>query len=216
MSGDKPHILITSRFDNAAVTQLREYADVDMRPNLAAEELENCIGEYDALIVDSETYVPDRTIEYGYRLQVIGVAGPALDNVSVSAARAGGIEVVNVPDPQTLAAAEQTMGALLTQAHSHGPVGLAGRTLGIIGFGGVGHQVALRARAFDMHVLVHQPRLTPELALTVGVELRDLPDLLTEADFISVHLSESPETKGLLGADELALCRENAVLINVG
>ncbi len=216
MGAAKPHILIASRFDDAAVAQLREHADVDLRPNLAAEELENCIGEYDALIVDNEIYVPDRTIEYGYRLQVIGVAGPALDNVSVSAARAGGIEVINVPDPQTLAAAEQTMGALLTQAQSHGPVALAGRTLGIIGFGGVGHQVALRARAFDMHVLVHQPRLTPELALTVGVELRDLPDLLTEADFISVHLPESPETEGLLGADELALCRESAVLINVG
>ncbi len=216
MSAAKSKILIASRFDDAAVTHLRKYADVDLLPNLAQKDLENCIGEYDALIVNSETYVPDRTIEYGYRLQVIGVAGPALDNISVSAARAMGVEVINVPDPQTLAVAEQTMGALLTQAHSHGRVGLAGRTLGIIGFGGLGHQVALRARAFDMNVLVHQPRLTPELALTVGVELRNLPDLLTESDFISVHLPETQETAGMLGADELSLCRESAVLINVG
>ncbi len=216
MTDRKPHVLIASRFDSTAVSQLRSHADVDLRPNLKPEELENCIGEYDALIVDSETFVPDRTIEYGYRLQVIGVAGPALDNISVSAARAVGVEVINVPDPRTLGAAEQTMGALLTQAHTHGAVRLAGSTLGIIGFGGVGHQVALRARAFDMHVLVHQPRLTPELALTVGVELRDLPDLLTGSDFISVHLPESSETERMLGVDELMLCRKSAVLINVG
>ena len=216
MTTAKQHILIASRFDHVAVTELRKHADVDLHPHLTQEELEECIGEYDALIVDSETYVPDRTIEYGYRLQVIGVAGPELDNISVSAARAVGVEVINVPDPQTLESAEKTMGAVLTQAHSHGSKVLSGRTLGIIGFGGVGHQVALRARAFDMRVLVHQPRLTPELALTVGVELRDLQELLTESDFISVHLPESLETEKLIGVDELRLCRKSAVLINVG
>jgi predicted dinucleotide-binding enzyme len=91
---------------------------------------------------------------------------------------------------------------------------LAGKTLGIIGFGRIGRQVAQRAVAFDMRVLVNQPRLTPELALSAGVEVTDLPDLLLEADFVTLHVPFKAETETLIGANELGLMKPSAFLIN--
>ncbi len=213
---ERPRILILTDLHPSAVDRLRHVAAVDLRRGLSEQELEAIIGGYEALIVDSERRVPDRTIEYGYRLQVIGVAGGSLDLINVSAARSVGVQVVNVPDPLTLALAEQTMGLMLALAHRRRAVGLAGKTLGVVGFGSVGHLVAHRARAFDMRVLVHQPRLTPELALEAGVTLRELHRLLEESDYVSLHLPTSPETRYLIGREELGHMRPGAFLINTG
>jgi phosphoglycerate dehydrogenase-like enzyme len=211
-----PRVLITIPFDPAGVELLRETASVDLRPDLPPAELEAVIGDYQALIIGSETPVPDRTIEYAYQLQVIGVAGSSLERLNVSAARAQAVEVINVPDRRTLALAEQTLRLLLTLAFRQGNASLAGATLGIVGFGRVGHEVARRARAFDMRVLVHQPRLTPELALEVGAELRELRSLLAEADYVSLHLPTRAETRQLIAAGELECCRPQSYLINAG
>jgi len=205
-----PRILIASPFDPAGVEFLREAAEVDFRPDLSPDELESLIGPYNALIVSSETRVGDRVIESAYLLQVIGVAGASLDRLNVSAARAQNVEIINVPDPRTLAQAEEALRLMLMLTYRHGAPGLAGKTVGIIGFGGTGHEVARRARAFDMQVLVHQPLLTPELALEVGVELRELRALLAEADYISLHVPETPETRPLIAAGDLAHCRPTA------
>ncbi len=208
-------ILVTTPFDQAGLEILRGSAELDIRPGLSPNELESIIGEYHALIVNSESLVPDRTIEYAYQLQVIGVAGASLEHLNVSAARAQGVAVVNIPNSRSLALAEQIFGAMLSLAHRHQAVGLSGKTLGIIGFGPVGHEVARRAKAFGMRVLVNQPRLTPELALTVGVELCDFQRLLESSDIISLHVPSTPNIRGLIGKDELALTPPGCILINV-
>jgi len=124
-----PKILITIPFDKAGLQILEEIAEVDIRTGLSPDELENIISDYHALIVNSESLVPDRTIEYAYQLQVIGVAGASLDHLNVSAARAQGVAVVNLPNPRSLALAEQILRLMLTMAHRHQAVGLSGKTV---------------------------------------------------------------------------------------
>ncbi len=211
-----PRVLIASPFDAAGVARLQEVAEVDHRPALRGEKLEAAIGDYNALIVDSETPVPDRTIEYAYQLHVIGVAGASLIHLGVSAARAQGVEVINVPDPRTLALAEQTFGLMLNMAYQDGGQGLANKTLGIVGFRDVGREIAERARAFRMRVVVHQPRLTPQLALEAGVELCELHELLEVSDYVSLHLPSTLETRGLIGPNKLSHLGPQAYIVNVG
>ncbi len=182
----------------------------------AYQAWETSLEDCHALIVGSETLVPDETLERAYHLQVIGVAGASLDHLNVNAARAQGVDVINIPDQRTLALAEQTIFLMLSLAHRNRPVGLAGKTLGIVGFGAVGHEVARRARAFDMRILVNQPRLTPELALEAGAEPRDLPLLLEEFDFISLHVPSTEETREMIGEAELRHCKHTAYLISAG
>ncbi len=216
MASPKPKVLITLPFDPAGLARLQQVADVDLRPNLTSEALESVIGGYQAVIVSSNQRLIDRTIEYAHLLQVIGVAGASLERVNVSAARAQGVQVVNVPDRRTIARAEQTMGLMLNLGLQKHAVGLAERTLGIVGFGALGQEVARRARAFGMRVLVHQPRLTPELALEGDLEQRELHHLLTESDYVTLFLPESPETNHLICEEELQRLRPSSFLINAG
>ncbi len=209
-------VLIAIPFDTVGIQRLQEIAEVDYRPHITAEELETVIGGYQGLIVSSEGQLPDQVIEAAYKMQVIGVTGASLGHLNVSAARAQDVKVINVPNRRTLALAEQTLGMMLTLGHRQEAVGLAGRTLGIVGFGAVGHEVARRAQAFGMHVLVNQPRLTPELALEAGVEACDLQALLCQADYVSLHLPTTPETHHLIDRQALERCPRKAILINAG
>ncbi len=212
----KPKVLVAIPLHPAGISRLEEVAVVEQQPGASLQSVEKSLNESHALIIGSETLVPDELLEKAYHLEVIGVAGAAMDHLNVSAARAQGIEVINVPDHRTLALAEQTISLMLSLAHRNHAVGLAGKTLGIIGFGAVGHEVARRARAFDMRILVNQPRLTPALALEVGAEPRDLLLLLEEADFISLHVPTTQETREMIGERELKLCKPSGYLINAG
>jgi phosphoglycerate dehydrogenase-like enzyme len=213
---EQHRVLITIPLHEAGVARLAEVAIVERRPGASLQSLERLLQDCHALIVGSETLVPDEILEKSYHLQVIGVAGASLDHLNVRAARAQGVEVINVPDQRTLAIAEQTISLMLSLGHRHHAVGLAGKTLGIVGFGAVGHEVARRARAFDMRILVNQPRLTPELALEAGAEPRDLRLLLEESDFVSLHVPTTPETQGMIGKDELHYCKPSGYLISAG
>ncbi|MDQ7028533.1 MAG: NAD(P)-dependent oxidoreductase [Ardenticatenia bacterium] len=227
----RPRVLVTEPLDEAGVTRLRQYVDVDERFGVSEEELEAIIPEYEGLIVRSRTKVTSRIIEAGKRLRVIGRAGVGLDNIDVSTARAMGIEVRNCPDTTSVAVAEHTFALLLALARRLPEadrtmkagqwekrrlkgVSLRGKTIGIIGFGRIGRQVARLAQGFGMRVLVNQPRLTPELALEAGVIPCDLPELLREADVVTLHVPLRPENVGLIGRDELALMKPSAFLIN--
>jgi phosphoglycerate dehydrogenase-like enzyme len=139
-----------------------------------------------------------------------------LENIDVSTARALGIEICYAPDSRAVAIAEHTLSRLLALADRFTDGRLAGKTLGLIGFGLVGRQVAQRAAAFDMRILVNQPRLTPELALASGVEATDLIDLLAAADFVSLHVPFTEETDAIIGAAELSHVKPTAVLANMG
>ena len=227
----KQRILVADKIHQAGIDKLKGYFEVDVKTGLTEDDLRQVIGNYHAIIVRSATKITAKVIEDAYNLRVIARAGAGLDNVDVTAARAQGIEVVNAPNANTQAVAEHTMGLILALARrlpeadsslkkgqwkkaSLMGTGLYGRNLGIVGFGKIGRQVAHRALAFGMNVIVNQRRLTPELALEEGVKAVDLIDLLTLSDFVTLHLPLKPETRGLMGREQLALMKPEAYLIN--
>ena len=229
--GRRPRVLVCDRIAEVGIGMLQEHADVDVKIGLSPAELMAIIGNYEAVIVRSATKITAEVIEHGLNLKVIGRAGAGLDNINVVVAQERGIKVVNCPDANSLAVAEHTLALLLSLARrvpradsslKEGRwdksklmgTGLAGKTLGIVGFGRIGREVAVRAQAFGMKVIVNQRRPTPELNLELGVEAVDLVDLLKEADFVSLHVPSKPETQNLIGAEQLALMKPTAFLIN--
>ena len=214
---ERPRILVCEPIHEEGLAILQAAAEVDCQFDLDKEALTTAVPAYQAIVVGRHKSVAGSVIKAGYRLRAIGCAGGGLDNVDVSTARAYGVEVVYSPSSNTVAVAEHTLSLMLSLAGRSDDLlhrGLAGKTVGIIGFGRIGRQVAQRALAFDMRVLVNQPRLTPELALSARVEACDLHDLLREADFITLHVPFKAETETLLGAVELARIRPGAFLIN--
>jgi phosphoglycerate dehydrogenase-like enzyme len=195
---------------------LRPTADLDIEPTISREQLLSRISDYQALIVGANSRVGEQVIEYGFNLRAIGSVSSRLDNVDVSTARNMGFEVCIAPSVGAVAIAEHTLTQLLMLALRFSDGRLAGKTLGLIGFGRVGREVARRARAFDMRILVNQPRLTPQLALSAGVEAMDLLDLLPQADFVSLHVPFREETQAIISAKELTLLRPSACLLNTG
>ncbi len=224
-------VLIADPLEETGTALLREVAEVTVRPKLSEEELAQLIGDYDALIVRSGTKVTRRVIERAARLKVIGRAGIGVDNIDVDAATERGIFVVNAPSAVTTATAEHTFALLLAllrkipqawQSVREGKwertkfVGnqLQGKTIGIIGLGRIGTQVARYAKAFGLRVLACDPFITEERARQLGIELRELDDLLRDADIVTVHVPLTKETRHLLDARALSLMKPTAVLVN--
>lgn len=206
--------------------------EVEARPKISPEELAKIIGDYHALVVRSETKVTKDILEQAVNLKVIGRAGVGVDNIDVEAATARGIVVVNAPAGNTIAAAEHTMGLMLALARNIPQacramkdgvwdrqrfmgVELRQKVLGILGLGKIGSEVARRARAMEMQVLAYDPYVTAERAQHLGVELVKLDRLLAEADFITVHLPLTPETRYLIGKDEISRMKKGVRLLNV-
>jgi len=209
-------ILTCVPLEGQAMVALTAAGQVDTLTDVNEDTLTSRIGDYHALIVGPDQRVNNHVLKYGYNLRAIGTLSDRLSNIDVSAARALGIEVCYAPDSRAVAIAEHTVARLLALAESLGDGRLAGKTLGLIGFGLVGKLVAQRAAAFDMRILTNQPRLTPELALAPGVVATDLIDLLGQADFISLHVPFSEETEAIIGARELAAVKPAAMLVNMG
>ena len=210
-------ILVTDPLHEDGLQILEKAGEVDFRPGISTEEIQARIGNYAALVVGPRQRVTHDIIEEGLNLRVIGCASARLDNIDVTTARTMGIEVRNSPSSSAVAIAEHTLTLMLQLAmRSPGSGGLAGKTLGIIGFGHIGRQVARRALAFDMKIIANQPRLTPELALDAGVAATDLMELLAEAEFVTLHVPFRAETDALIGAGELAQMPAHAYLINTG
>ncbi len=227
----RPRVLICDPIAEVGIEILQEVASVDVKPGLSPEDLAEIIGGYEAVVVRSATKIRANVIEQGRRLKVIARAGAGLDNIDVAEAQNRGIQVVNSPDANTRAVAEHTLALILALAR-HVPaadtslkagrwekkklmgIGLFGKTLGIIGLGRIGREVAVRARAFGMRVLVNQRRPTPELNLELGVEAVDLTELLRQSDFVSIHVPARPENHNMMGAAQFALMKPSAYLIN--
>ncbi len=224
-------VLITDPLAKEGIEILKSHAEVDVKLGIKPEELQNIIGDYHALIVRSETKVTADIIRAGRKLQVIARAGVGLDNIDVEAATRQGIVVVNAPTGNTIAAAEHTMALMLAlarhipQANNKLKSGvwqrseftgteLKNKTLGIIGLGNVGSEVARRAQAFKMRLIGHDPLVSPDYARNLGVELVPLEQLLRESDFITLHLPLTEKTKGLIGARELAKMKPTVRIIN--
>jgi len=195
------------------------------------EALLSAVAGADALIVRSQVQVDAALMAAGPQLKIIGRAGVGIDNIDAVAAERANIRVVNAPNGNTVAAAEQTFALLLAVAR-HVPRGdasvrsgawirgelkgfeLRGKRLGIIGFGRIGQAVAKRAAAFEMEIVASDPVVTAEQASELGVKIQTLDQLLMESDIISLHvpaLGDAP----LIGAAEIAKMKRGAVLLNV-
>ncbi len=204
---------------------------MDVKTGLSPKELAEAIGPYDGLLVRSSTKVTAEVIAKADRLKVIGRAGVGLDNVDAEAATKRGIIVMNVPAGNTISTAEHTMSLLMAlarripQAHASLHAGLwerskfvgtelFGKTLGIVGLGKIGTEVARRAQAFGMRVIASDPFLSSERAQQLEIQLTDLQRLYAESDFITVHTPLTAETRHMIGAKELAAMKPGVRLIN--
>lgn len=204
---------------------------LDYRPGIGREELLEIIPAYDALITRSRTQVDAELLKRGKRLKVVGRGGVGVDNVDLEAASRLGILVVNVPEANTRSAAELAFGLLLAAARGIAlsdrkiragewdrkflGLELKGKTLGIIGLGRIGSQVARFAKAFEMRVLAYDPYIPRTRAESLGVELlEDLSDLLRQSHFLTVHTPLTEETRGMIGRRELYLLPRGEVVVN--
>ncbi|MCK4323567.1 MAG: phosphoglycerate dehydrogenase [Armatimonadetes bacterium] len=224
-------ILVTDPLADEGLAILEEFGDVEVSPDLSEDELVQAIVGADGLVVRSGTQVTERVIRAADSLQIIARAGVGVDNIDVSAATVCGILVVNCPAGNTVAAAEHTIAMLLAaarnipQAHAALKDGrwdrkrfmgrqVADKTLGIIGLGRIGWEVARRARGLQMKVLVYDPYLSAQRAKELGTKMCSLEELLQQADFVTIHTALTDETRGMIGAEQLALMKPQAIIIN--
>jgi D-3-phosphoglycerate dehydrogenase len=227
-------VLVSDKLSEQGLDVFKAEPDfqTDVKLKMSPDELKACIGDYDALVIRSDTQVTADVLAKAGKLKVVGRAGVGLDNVDIPAATRAGVIVMNTPDGNTISAAEHTVAMMLSmarkipQAHAslkekkweRGKfmgVEMLGKTLGIIGLGRIGAEVAKRARAFDMRLLAFDPFCSPERARKMETELCDIPTILKQADFITVHVPKTKDTTNLIGAKELALCKKTVRFINV-
>lgn len=224
-------ILVADPIAEEGIAALRAHAEVDVKTGLKKDELINIIGDYDAVVVRSETKITADVIEAGKKLQAIGRAGVGVDNIDVEAATKKGIVVVNAPTGNTISAAEHTLAMMLAlarhipQANTRLKGGewrrqdfmgteLRNKTLGIVGLGNVGSEVARRAKSFDMRLIAYDPFASVEYARNLGVALVNLDELLKEADFITMHTPLNEKTRGLINTKQLAMVKPSVRIIN--
>jgi D-3-phosphoglycerate dehydrogenase len=222
-------VLVRESISDAGVELLRSRFDVDVDLDSPLEEI---VGRYDAIVVRSATKLTAELIERGAKLKVIGRAGVGVDNVDVEAATRRGIVVANAPESTVVSAAEHTIGLLVAlarnipQAHAalkqgrwerktYGGVELAGKTLGLLGFGRIGQQVARRASGLGMRVVAYDPFVAADRFRELGVERVEAPeDVYEAAEFLTLHLPLTAETRGSLDAAAFARMRDGVRLVN--
>jgi D-3-phosphoglycerate dehydrogenase len=224
-------ILVTEPLAEEGLQLLRQQANVDVKTAQSVTALAAMVAPYEGLVVRSKTQVTEQVIAAAKRLAVIGRAGTGVDNIDLEAATRRGIVVVNAPYGNTVSVAEHTLAMLLALVR-HIPradsalhqgrwdkpscqgVQVRGKVLGLVGLGRIGTAVARRALGLEMKVVGYDPFVTPERAEQLGVEWVPWEELLSNSDFLSLHLPESDQTEGLISGRELALMKQSAYLIN--
>ncbi len=204
---------------------------VDVKVGMSSDELINCIGEYSGIVIRSATKITSEVLEKALNLKVIGRAGSGLDNVDKAVASKKGIVVMNTPGGNTITTAEHTVALLFALARNIPQanqsiksgkwekkkfmgVELFNKTLGIVGIGSIGAQVAKRAQALEMNIIAYDPFLNEEMAQGIGVRKVSLDELFQEADFITIHTPLTPETKNLINKETIALMKDGVRIIN--
>ncbi len=227
----KPVVLIAEELSPATVEALGPDFEIRHCNGADRTELLAAISDVDAILVRSATKVDAEALAAAHQLKVVARAGVGLDNVDVAKATQNGVLVVNAPTSNIVSAAELAVGLLLAAARNIAPasaslrggewkrskfsgIELFEKTLGIVGLGKIGVLVAQRLSAFGMKVIAYDPFVQAGRAAQLGVRLVSLDDLMAEADFITVHLPKTPETTGLIAAEQLARCKPNAVIVN--
>ena len=229
MTAARPRVLVREVIADPGVELLRSRFDVDV---LLDGDLASRIGDYDGIVIRSATKLTAALLERADRLKVIGRAGVGVDNVDVAAATRRGIVVANAPESTVVSAAEHTIGLLfalsrnIPQAHAalkqgrwqrsaYGGIELAEKTLGLLGFGRIGQQVARRALALGMRVVAFDPYVAGERFRELGVERLEARDEVLElGDFVSLHLPLNDETRGSIGREALGRMKAGARLVN--
>jgi D-3-phosphoglycerate dehydrogenase len=228
-------VLVTDEIDHDGLEILRAAPQliVDERPTMPRDQLREIIGNYDAFIGRSATQLPAELLRHAKRLRVIGRAGVGIDNIDIPAATSLGIAVINAPAGNTVSVAELFFGSLISLLR-HLPSAtfsmrdgrwdrsallgseLRGRTLGIVGLGRIGGEIARRARAFEMSVVSYDPYVTDQRFESMRVNrAANLDDLLAVADIITVHTPLTEETRGMIGARELSRVKPDAIVANM-
>lgn len=206
--------------------------EVDEKTGMSPEELIGCIGDYDAMIVRSATKVTSDVIDAGKNLAIIARGGVGLDNIDVARAKEKGIEVANTPNAPSISVAEMVIGQMLAlarripEATASMKAGkwekkkfkgfeLYGKTLGIIGIGRIGQEVAVRALGLGMKVRYHDPfSCVPTTIHACQIEQSEFEELLKESDLITLHIPLTDRTRGLLGAKEFDKMKDGVVIVN--
>jgi D-3-phosphoglycerate dehydrogenase len=226
-------VLVSDALSEKGLAILREAEgiEVDVKTGLKEEELVAIIGEYDALVIRSATKVTAPVIQAGKKLQVIGRAGVGVDNVDVPEATKHGIVVMNTPTGNTITTAEHAL-ALLFSLCRHIPqanamlkggkwekkkfegVEVFGKTLGVVGLGRIGGEVARRAKGMGMQVVAYDPFINAEKAAGIGAELVTLDELYARADFITVHIPMSDDARHMINEKTIAKMKDGVFIIN--
>ena len=225
-------VLISDNISSKCVEILKNAGlEVDMKVGLKPEELKACIGDYHGLVIRSATKVTSDIISAAKNLRVIGRAGSGLDNVDKIAATKKGIVVMNTPGGNTITTAEHTIAHLVSLARlipqatmslkagkwekkKFMGVELYNKTLGILGIGNIGSQVAKRMQAFAMNVIAFDPFLSEDKAKIMGIEKVDLKELFKRSDFITIHTPLTPETKYLINKKTIKIMKPGVRIIN--
>lgn len=225
-------ILISDEVAESCAAILRANGfEVKNHPGLPPEQLHEKIADFDGLIVRSATKVTAELIGRGKKLKVIGRAGAGVDNIDVGAATRQGIAVFNTAAANTLSAVEHTLALMLALArqiprahlsmlngnwerNAFMGMELFGKTLGLIGLGKIGREVAARARTFGMRVLACDPFITDEAFARAGVQPGTLSELFRESDFISIHVPLMKATRHLIGEEQFKICKSHLRIIN--
>jgi len=224
-------ILVSDPLAEEGLEILRREFPVDVKTDLKEDQLVGIIGGYDALLVRSGTEVTAKVIEAGRKLRFIGRAGAGVDNIDMEAATRKGIIVANAPEGNTLAATEHTMAMMLSLARNIPQanaslkkkewkrsrfmgVELNEKTLGIVGLGRIGREVAKRATTMGMHCIGYDPFITRERAAQMGVESMSLDELFRVSDIITVHTPLIKETRHIINARTMATMKDGVRIIN--
>lgn len=225
-------VLVSDKLSPTGIEILKKAGlDVDLRTGMSPEELKACIGQYHGLIIRSATKVTADILEAAENLKVVGRAGSGLDNVDKVAATKKGIVVMNTPGGNTVTTAEHTIALMfalarqIPQATASMKVGkwdkkrfmgveLFSKTLGILGLGNIGKEVAKRALGLQMHVIAYDPYLSEENAKEMGIEKVELPTLFSRADFITIHTPITADTRNLFNKKTFQGMKDGVRIIN--
>lgn len=224
-------VLISDSLSEEGVSKLQEHFEVDVSTGLSEDELVEKIVDFDALVIRSGTQVTRKVIEAADNLKIIGRAGVGVDNIDIDAATEKGIIVVNAPEGNMLSAAEHTIAMMMSMSRNIPQanaslkakkwerknfmgVEVNGKTLGVIGLGRIGAEVAKRAQGLEMDILAYDPFITEERAKSMGVELTTVDDIAKRADFITVHTPLTKETRNILDAAQFDMMKSSARVIN--
>lgn len=229
--GEFMKVVIAEKISTSAVDVLREPRWTIVTPDEIAGNLPAHLESADALVVRSAIQVDENLLQHAKKLRVIGRAGVGVDNVDLDAATRKGIAVMNTPGANAVAVAELTLAMLLAMARqvpradalmhagkwekkSLQGTELRNKILGVVGLGKIGLEVARRARAFGMEIVAHDPFVSSAVAKEQGIRMALLDEVLSEADYLTLHVGLTPQTHGMINADSIRKMKKGARLVN--